>query len=177
MLGQFLAPEAEEQILKDYPKLVEITLSPTDRVKYRKQILDLGNNMTKKQIIDILTAYENGVDGKEDPGKARNAVEHPQAEKTAGGVDEQLEEKLHGDQHEPHCHQSQHGGNQQCHKFFHNLPPYVRAFPAYTILGQQGSTNAAVTTDGCYIVCQVYRRKAQRCDARAGEQGTAFPCT
>ena len=66
MLGQFLAPEAEEQILKDYPKLVEITLSPTDRVKYRKQILDLGNNMTKKQIIDILTAYENGIDGKED---------------------------------------------------------------------------------------------------------------
>ena len=66
MLGQFLAPEAEEQILKDYPKLIEITLSPTDRVKYRKQILDLGNNMTKKQIIDILTAYENGVDGKED---------------------------------------------------------------------------------------------------------------
>ena len=65
MLGQFLAPEAEEQILKDYPKLVEITLSPTDRVKYRKQILDLGNNMTKKQIIDILTAYENGIDGKE----------------------------------------------------------------------------------------------------------------
>ena len=66
MLGQFLAPEAEEQILKDYPKLTEIALSPTDRVKYRKQILDLGNNMTKKQIIDILTAYENGVDGKED---------------------------------------------------------------------------------------------------------------
>ena len=66
MLGQFLAPEAEEQILKDYPKLTEITLSPTDRVKYRKQILDLGNNMTKKQIIDILTAYENGVDDKED---------------------------------------------------------------------------------------------------------------
>lgn len=66
MLGQFLAPEAEEQILKDYPKLTEITLSPTDRVKYRKQILDLGNNMTKKQIIDILTAYENGVDNKED---------------------------------------------------------------------------------------------------------------
>ena len=66
MLGQFLAPETEEQILKDYPKLVEITLSPTDRVKYRKQILDLGNNMTKKQIIDILTAYENGIDGKED---------------------------------------------------------------------------------------------------------------
>ena len=66
MLGQFLAPEAEEQILKDYPKLIEITLSPTDRVKYRKQILDLGNNMTKKQIIDILTAYENGIDGKED---------------------------------------------------------------------------------------------------------------
>ena len=66
MLGQFLAPEAEEQILKDYPKLTEITLSPTDRVKYRKQILDLGNNMTKKQIIDILTAYENGIDGKED---------------------------------------------------------------------------------------------------------------
>lgn len=66
MLGQFLAPEAEEQILKDYPKLVEITLSPTDRVKYRKQILDLGNNMTKKQIIDILTAYEKGIDGKED---------------------------------------------------------------------------------------------------------------
>ena len=66
MLGQFLAPEAEEQILKDYPKLVEITLSPTDRVKYRKQILDFGNNMTKKQIIDILTAYENGIDGKED---------------------------------------------------------------------------------------------------------------
>ena len=66
MLGQFLTPEAEEQILKDYPKLAEITVSPTDRVKYRKQILDLGNNMTKKQIIDILTAYENGVDGKED---------------------------------------------------------------------------------------------------------------
>lgn len=66
MLGQFLAPEAEEQILKDYPKLTEIALSPTDRVKYRKQILDLGNNMTKKQIIDILTAYENGIDGKED---------------------------------------------------------------------------------------------------------------
>ena len=66
MLGQFLAPEAEEQILKDYPKLAEIALSPTDRVKYRKQILDLGNNMTKKQIIDILTAYENGIDGKED---------------------------------------------------------------------------------------------------------------
>ena len=66
MLGQFLAPEAEEQILKDYPKLIEITLSPTDRVKYRKQILDLGNNMTKKQIIDILTAYENGIDWKED---------------------------------------------------------------------------------------------------------------
>ena len=66
MLGQFLAPEAEEQILKDYPKLVEIALSPTDMVNYRKQILDLGNNMTKKQIIDILTAYENGIDGKED---------------------------------------------------------------------------------------------------------------
>ena len=66
MLGQFLAPEAEEQILKDYPKLTEIALSPTDRVKYRKQILDLGNNMNKKQIIDILTAYENGIDGKED---------------------------------------------------------------------------------------------------------------
>ena len=66
MLGQFLAPEAEEQILKDYPKLTEIALSPTDRVKYRKQILGLGNNMTKKQIIDILTAYENGIDGKED---------------------------------------------------------------------------------------------------------------
>ena len=66
MLGQFLAPEAEGQILKDYPKLTEIALSPTDRVKYRKQILDLGNNMTKKQIIDILTAYENGIDGKED---------------------------------------------------------------------------------------------------------------
>lgn len=66
MLGQFLAPEAEEQILKDYPKLAEIALSPADRVNYRKQILDLGNNMTKKQIIDILTAYENGIDGKED---------------------------------------------------------------------------------------------------------------
>ena len=66
MLGQFLAPEAEGQILKDYPKLTEIALSPTDRVKYRKQILDLGNNMTKKQIINILTAYENGIDGKED---------------------------------------------------------------------------------------------------------------
>ena len=66
MLGQFLAPEAEEQILKDYPKLAEIALSPTDMVNYRKQILDLGNNMTKKQIIDILTAYENGIDGKED---------------------------------------------------------------------------------------------------------------
>lgn len=66
MLGQFLAPEAEEQILKDYPKLAEIALSPADRVSYRKQILDLGNNMTKKQIIDILTAYENGIDGKED---------------------------------------------------------------------------------------------------------------
>ena len=66
MLGQFLAPEAEEQILKDYPKLTEIALSPKDRVKYRKQILDLGNNMNKKQIIDILTAYENGIDGKED---------------------------------------------------------------------------------------------------------------
>ena len=66
MLEQFLTPEAEEQILKDYPKLAEITVSPTDRVKYRKQILDLGNNMTKKQIIDILTAYENGIDGKED---------------------------------------------------------------------------------------------------------------
>ena len=66
MLGQFLAPEAEEQILKDYPKLTEIALSSTDRVKYRKQILDLGNNMNKKQIIDILTAYENGIDGKED---------------------------------------------------------------------------------------------------------------
>lgn len=66
MLGQFLAPEAEEQILKDYPKLTEIALSPTDRVKYRKQILDLGNNMTKKQIIDILTAYEKGIDGEED---------------------------------------------------------------------------------------------------------------
>ena len=65
MLEQFLTPEAEEQILKDYPKLAEITVSPTDRVKYRKQILDLGNNMTKKQIIDILTAYENGIDGKE----------------------------------------------------------------------------------------------------------------
>lgn len=65
MLGQFLTPEAEEQILKDYPKLAEITASPTDRVKYKKQILDLGNNMTKKQIIDILTAYENGIDGKE----------------------------------------------------------------------------------------------------------------
>ena len=66
MLGQFLAPEAEEQILKDYPKLAEIALSPTDMVNYRKQILDLGNNMTKKQIIDILTAYENGIGGKED---------------------------------------------------------------------------------------------------------------
>ena len=66
MLEQFLTPEAEEQILKDYPKLAEITVSPTDRVKYRKQILDLGNNMNKKQIIDILTAYENGIDGKED---------------------------------------------------------------------------------------------------------------
>ena len=66
MLEQFLTPEAEEQILKDYPKLAEITVSPTDRVKYRKQILDLGNNMTKKQIIDILTAYEKGIDGKED---------------------------------------------------------------------------------------------------------------
>ena len=66
MLGQFLAPKAEEQILKDYPKLAEIALSPTDRVNYRKQILDLGNNMTRKQIIDILTAYENGIDGKED---------------------------------------------------------------------------------------------------------------
>ena len=66
MLGQFLAPEAEEQILKDYPKLAEITVSPTDRVTFRKQILELGNNMTKKQIIDILTAYENGLDGKED---------------------------------------------------------------------------------------------------------------
>lgn len=65
MLEQFLTPEAEEQILKDYPKLAEITVSPTDRVKYRKQILDLGNNMTKKQIIDILTAYENGIEGKE----------------------------------------------------------------------------------------------------------------
>ena len=66
MLGQFLAPEAEEQILKDYPKLAEIALSPTDMINYRKQILDLGNNMTKKQIINILTAYENGIDGKED---------------------------------------------------------------------------------------------------------------
>lgn len=66
MIGQFLAPEAEEQILKDYPGLTEIELSPTDRVKYKKQILEFGNSMTKKQIIAILTAYENGVDGKED---------------------------------------------------------------------------------------------------------------
>lgn len=66
MIGQFLAPEVEGQILRDYPKLAEIELSPTDRVKYKKQILEFGNNMTKAQIIAILTAYENGVDGKED---------------------------------------------------------------------------------------------------------------
>ena len=66
MIEQFLAPEVEEQILKDYPKLAEITVAPTDRVKYKKQILNFGNNMTKNQIIAILTAYENGINGKED---------------------------------------------------------------------------------------------------------------
>ena len=50
----------------------------------------------------------------------------------------------------------------------------ISAIRHILLTDSKGSTNAAVTTDGCYIVCQVYRRKAQRCDARAGEQGTAL---
>ncbi len=66
MISQFLEPEDEEKIFADYPGLTEIKLSPTDRVKYKKQILDFGNSMTKAQIVAILAAYEKGIEGKED---------------------------------------------------------------------------------------------------------------
>ena len=68
MIGQFLSPEDEEEILRDYPGLTSIAISNTDRVKLKKQILDFGNKMTKAQIIAILTAYENG-DGSTEESK------------------------------------------------------------------------------------------------------------